>query len=89
MVVFIRTLVRIDPRKFEAAFASTGGDQIAMAFGLSALSYLALTGYDTLQNELRIKKAGADAYLAKPFDVEKFREELSKLIHRRERKSSV
>ncbi len=48
MVVFIRTLVRIDPRKFEAAFASTGGDQIAMAFGLSALSYLALTGYDGL-----------------------------------------
>ena len=47
-VIFIRTLVRIDPRKFEAAFAATGGDQIAMAFGLSALSYLALTGYDGL-----------------------------------------
>ncbi len=47
-VIFIRTLVRIDPRKFEAAFAATGGDQIAMAFGLSALSYIALTGYDSL-----------------------------------------
>ena len=29
MVVFVRTLVRIDPQQFEAAFAATGGDQIA------------------------------------------------------------
>jgi glycosyltransferase 2 family protein len=47
-VIFVRTLLRIDPRKFEAAFAATGGDQIAMAFGFTALSYLALTGYDAL-----------------------------------------
>ena len=32
-VIFIRTLIRIDPEKFKAAFAATGGDQIAMAFG--------------------------------------------------------
>jgi glycosyltransferase 2 family protein len=48
MVIFARTLIRIDPQQFKAAFAATGGDQIAMAFGLSALSYLALTGYDGL-----------------------------------------
>ncbi|MGD0187684.1 MAG: lysylphosphatidylglycerol synthase domain-containing protein [Roseiarcus sp.] len=47
-IIFVRTLVRIDPKKFEAAFAATGGDQIAMAFGFAALSYLALTGYDAL-----------------------------------------
>ncbi|MGO4870095.1 MAG: lysylphosphatidylglycerol synthase domain-containing protein [Roseiarcus sp.] len=47
-IVFFRTLVRIDPQQFKAAFAATGGDQIAMAFGFSALSYLALTGYDGL-----------------------------------------
>ena len=48
--VFImgRTLVGIDPVKFEQAFAATGADQIAMAFGLAAISYLALTGYDAL-----------------------------------------
>ena len=46
--IFGRTLIRIDPRKFEQAFAATGVDQIAMAFGLTALSYLALTGYDGL-----------------------------------------
>lgn len=33
---------------------------------------LALTGYDTLQNEEKIKKAGATAYMAKPFEVDKF-----------------
>ena len=46
--IFGRTLVRIDPHRFEEAFAATGRDQIAMAFGLAALSYLALTGYDGL-----------------------------------------
>ena len=46
--IFGRTLIGIDPRKFEAAFAATGRDQIAMAFGLVAVSYLALTGYDGL-----------------------------------------
>ena len=34
--IFGRTLMRIDMAKFKAAFAATGGDQIAMAFGLAA-----------------------------------------------------
>ena len=47
-IIFIRVLVRINLGQFQAAFAATGGDQIVMAFGLSGLSYLALTGYDAL-----------------------------------------
>ena len=47
-VIFGRTLIGIDPRRFEEAFAATGADQIVTAFGLAALSYLALTGYDGL-----------------------------------------
>jgi hypothetical protein len=47
-IIFVRVLVRINLGQFQAAFAATSGDQIAMAFGLSALSYLALTGYDGL-----------------------------------------
>jgi uncharacterized membrane protein YbhN (UPF0104 family) len=46
--VFFRTVIQVDPRQLEAAIAGTGGDQIAMAFAFSALSYLALTGYDAL-----------------------------------------
>jgi hypothetical protein len=46
--IFGRTLVGIDPASFKAAFAATGADQIAMAFGLATVSYLALTGYDAL-----------------------------------------
>ncbi len=45
---FARTLLRIDVVKFKAAFAATSGDQIAMAFAFTTLSYLALTGYDAL-----------------------------------------
>jgi uncharacterized membrane protein YbhN (UPF0104 family) len=45
---FIRTIIRVDPRQLQAAFAATGFDQIALAFALSGLSYLALTGYDGL-----------------------------------------
>lgn len=37
---------------------------------------LALTGYDTLQNEERIKAAGASRYLAKPFEVKEFLSEV-------------
>jgi glycosyltransferase 2 family protein len=48
LFIFVRTIVRVDPRQLEAAFAATGLDQIAAAFALSALSYLALTGYDGL-----------------------------------------
>ena len=46
--IFGRTLIGIDPSRFEAAFAATGADQIAEAFGLATISYLALTGYDGL-----------------------------------------
>ena len=56
LVVFFFVLVSIDPGQFERAIASTGGDQIASAFCLSALSYLALTGYDGLAlRHLRLK----------------------------------
>ncbi len=56
LTIFARTLMRIDPAKFRAAFAATGGDQILMAFGFTALSYLALTGYDGLAlRHLRVK----------------------------------
>ena len=43
-----RTLISIDPVAFGEAFAATSADQIAMAIGLAAVSYLALTGYDAL-----------------------------------------
>ena len=48
LTIFTRTLMRIDVVKFRAAFAATGGDQILLSFGFTALSYLALTGYDGL-----------------------------------------
>ena len=46
--IVVRTLVSIDPIKFQAAIAATRGDQIALAFAFTGLSYLALTGYDGL-----------------------------------------
>jgi glycosyltransferase 2 family protein len=46
--IFLRTLLRIDVNKFKASIAATGGDQIMLAFAFTALSYLALTGYDGL-----------------------------------------
>ena len=56
LFIFIRTIIKVDPRQLEAAFAATGLDQIATAFALAALSYLALTGYDGLAlRHLRIK----------------------------------
>jgi hypothetical protein len=54
--IFVRTLSRVDLNKFKAAIASTGSDQITLAFAFTALSYLALTGYDGLAlRHLRIK----------------------------------
>jgi uncharacterized membrane protein YbhN (UPF0104 family) len=47
-IIFGRALIGINLGQFQAAFAATGGDQIAMAFALTGLSYLALTGYDAL-----------------------------------------
>ncbi len=41
---------------------------------------LALTGYDTLQNETRIKSAGASGYMAKPFEVDKFLKEVKRIL---------
>src|SRR5579863_1760792 len=56
LFIFVRTIIRVDPRQLQAAFASTGFDQIAAAFALAALSYLALTGYDGLAlKHLRIR----------------------------------
>ncbi len=47
-IIFLRTLIRVDPNKFRAAIAGTSGDQITLSFAFTALSYLALTGYDGL-----------------------------------------
>ena len=41
---------------------------------------LALTGYDTLQNEEKIKAVGATGYMAKPFEVKKLMEEIHRMI---------
>ena len=41
----------------------------------------ALTGYDTLQNEERVKGAGATGYLAKPFEVDKFVHEIMRFLN--------
>lgn len=56
LTIFVRTLSRIDLNKFKAAIAGTGGDQILLSFAFTALSYLALTGYDGLAlRHLQIK----------------------------------
>jgi DNA-binding response OmpR family regulator len=41
---------------------------------------LALTGYDTLQNEERIKAAGATGYMAKPFEVPTLLAEIKRIL---------
>jgi CheY-like chemotaxis protein len=46
----------------------------------SRVPILALTGYDTLQNEEKIKAAGATGYMAKPFEVKKLKDEIQKLL---------
>ena len=48
LIIFVRTIARIDPNKFKAAIAGTSGDQFMLSFAFTALSYLALTGYDGL-----------------------------------------
>ncbi len=48
LTIFLRMLVRIDPNKVKAAIASTSGDQFMLSLAFTALSYLALTGYDGL-----------------------------------------
>jgi glycosyltransferase 2 family protein len=44
--VLIHTLTHLNPRQLRAAFAATENKQIFAALGLTALSFLALTGYD-------------------------------------------
>src|SRR4051794_41509827 len=46
--IFGRTLLKIDFAQFESAFRATSANQILLAIGLAATSYLALTGYDAL-----------------------------------------
>ena len=41
---------------------------------------VALTGYDTLQNEEKIKASGATGYLAKPFEVPGFLKEVERFL---------
>ncbi|OGR82456.1 MAG: hypothetical protein A2902_03500 [Elusimicrobia bacterium RIFCSPLOWO2_01_FULL_64_13] len=41
---------------------------------------LAITGRDTDENREKILKEGADAYLAKPFDVDGFMEQVRRLV---------
>lgn len=48
LTIFVRTLMRIDLVKFKAAFAATSEGQILLAFACTAVSYIALTGYDGL-----------------------------------------
>ena len=46
----------------------------------SRTKVLAITGYDTDENKRKILKAGADAYLGKPFRMTKFLEECERLL---------
>jgi len=56
LAIFARALIAIDPHQFAAAIAATSGGQIAGAFALSGVSYLALAGYDRLAlRHLRLK----------------------------------
>jgi glycosyltransferase 2 family protein len=56
LTIFVHTILRIDPNKFKAAIAGTSGDQFLLSFAFTALSYLALTGYDALAlRHLQIK----------------------------------
>src|SRR6202167_4818754 len=56
LTIFVHTILRIDPNKFKAAIAGTSGDQFLLSFAFTALSYLALTGYDGLAlRHLQIK----------------------------------
>ena len=48
--------------------------------GTRRVPILALTGYDTLQNEERIKAAGATGYMAKPFEVMNLKDEVERLM---------
>ncbi len=54
--VLVRTLSHMDFGELRAAIAATSTEQIAMACALTALSFLALTGYDSLAlRQLRLR----------------------------------
>ncbi|MGO9007840.1 MAG: lysylphosphatidylglycerol synthase domain-containing protein [Beijerinckiaceae bacterium] len=54
--VLVRTLSHIDVGELRAAIAATSSEQIAIACGFTALSFLALTGYDSLAlRQLRLR----------------------------------
>lgn len=55
-------------------------DQLRQHARTKKVPILALTGYDTLQNEERIKAAGATGYMAKPFEISNFLDEVRKLV---------
>lgn len=55
-------------------------EQIRACPTTCSVPILALTGYDTLQNEDKIKAAGASGYMAKPFEIVNLKEEIQKLI---------
>ena len=55
--VLVRTFLHIDVGELRAAIADTSGERIALAFLFTAISFLALTGYDALalrQLKLRV-----------------------------------
>lgn len=55
-------------------------EQLRAYGATSRVPILALTGYDTLQNEEKIKAAGATGYMAKPFEVNKLKDEIKRII---------
>lgn len=58
-------------------------EQLRLYKSTQDVPIFALTGYDTLQNEERIKAVGASAYMAKPFEVDKFVEEVKKQVKKK------
>lgn len=48
--------------------------------GTNHIKILTITGYDSPENEKKIFAAGADDYLAKPFEVKEFQEKVDKLL---------
>ena len=54
--ILVHTLAHINPGELRAAIARTSNEQIALAAAFTALSFLALTGYDGLAlRQLRLK----------------------------------
>ena len=63
--VLARTFMAIDPNALRGAIAATSGEQIALAGAFTALSFLALTGYDALAlRQLRLDVPYPTAALA-------------------------